>query len=208
MGLSDEQHVNAGISHLRLGLTRPWRNWAIRLLRRLGSAASGEWDDEEIRNAIDKAIEAPSPAEELYAKELPPGFYFDSYLGEGLGALRLSSSDMKIADEVDNGMASMLAWSIVKPSLEFLKSRQVNESFSGIGSCAHTLITNSDPEERKAAAEAILRKREAVRNEARLIVETNRGPGAAIPGSELAKEICEELVRLDSELRELKARNE
>lgn len=49
---------------------------------------------------------------------LPEGFAFDPYLGEGLGALRMGSSGMKIADEVDEGMAHALAWSIVEPEIE------------------------------------------------------------------------------------------
>ena len=48
---------------------------------------------------------------------MPAGFYFDPYMGDDLGALRLGGSDMKIADDVDSAMAELLAWSIVTPAL-------------------------------------------------------------------------------------------
>lgn len=43
--------------------------------------------------------------------------------------------------------------------------------------------------------------RRRVRSEAMHIADTNRGPGAALPGSQLSRDICEELVRLDAERR-------
>lgn len=46
------------------------------------------------------------------------GFYFDPYLGEGLGALRLKASDTKIADEIDLDTAKAFAASIVAPAVD------------------------------------------------------------------------------------------
>lgn len=51
-------------------------------------------------------------------EHLPMGFEFDPYMGDGVGALRLSSSGMKIVDEVDEERARVVAWSLVSPALE------------------------------------------------------------------------------------------
>ena len=57
----------------------------------------------------------------FYAEPMPRGFYFDPYMGDGIGALRLVGSHMKVADEVDRAMAELLAWSIVTPALRTLE---------------------------------------------------------------------------------------
>ena len=47
----------------------------------------------------------------------PEGFEFDPYMGEGVGAVRLKVSGIKIFDEVDEGMGSTLAWRLVEPEM-------------------------------------------------------------------------------------------